>query len=95
MKPTERIKPLQQIYSNYTPEDFLVWGTLYNRQMDSLTENGCKDYLKAVRDIQFNANEIPHFENTNAILKSFTGWNGMVFFMAAALARPLGTNNRV
>ena len=74
MKPTERIKPLQQIYSNYTPEDFLVWGTLYNRQMDSLTENGCKDYLKAVRDIQFNANEIPHFENTNAILKSFTGW---------------------
>jgi len=74
MKPTERIKPTKQVYSNYTTEDFAVWKTLFNRQMDLLAAHGCKDYLKAVNDIKFNENEIPNFENTNAILKSVTGW---------------------
>lgn len=75
MTPSEnRIKPLQQVYSNYTSEDFAVWELLYNRQMDLLSKHGCGDYLKAVNEIKFSAQVIPDFEKTNAVLQALTGW---------------------
>lgn len=74
MEPKQRVKPLQQIYSNYTDEDFAVWETLYNRQFATLTKHGCSDYMKALNVVGFHADIIPEFERTNARLAELTGW---------------------
>jgi phenylalanine-4-hydroxylase len=74
MEAKNRVKPLTQIYSNYTDEDFAVWETLYNRQLSTLSKHGCSDYLKALHAVGFHADAIPDFERTNARLASQTGW---------------------
>ena len=70
----ERIKPVKQVYSNYTEEDFSVWKILFNRQMKNLRLHAAADYLQAVKDIGFNEREIPEFEQINKTLAKFTGW---------------------
>jgi phenylalanine-4-hydroxylase len=69
------MRPTQQIYSNYTTEDFAVWKILYNRQMDILAPVVSEEYLKAIGNVNFNADRIPHFEETDALLKPLTGWS--------------------
>lgn len=68
-------RPTQQIYSAYTEHDFLVWKTLFNRQMDILTPNVSAAYLDAIHIIQFNADKIPDFSEVEEILKPLTGWS--------------------
>ncbi len=70
----KRNKPLQQVYELYTPEDFKVWDTLFNRQMRYLHQHGATLYLDAVRRIGFNANEIPDFQKTTERLYRATDW---------------------
>lgn len=69
-----RIKPTEQIYSQYTEEDFAVWNILFNRQMKTLRETAAKDYLAAVDTIGFKEDEIPNFEVMNQKLEKLTGW---------------------
>lgn len=71
----ERVKPKEQVYNQYTEEDFLVWRTLFNRQMEELTEKASVDFLKAVNDIGFTPDVIPDFIAVNKRLGSLTGWN--------------------
>ena len=68
------MRPTEQIYSNYTPEDFDVWKTLYNRQMDILQSSVASSYLAALDKVNFSANHIPDFREVDAILKPATGW---------------------
>ena len=68
-------RPLKQVYSDYTPEDFKVWHTLYERQMELLKPLVCKEYLSAIDTIKFNANAIPDFKEIEKILSSSTGWS--------------------
>jgi phenylalanine-4-hydroxylase len=68
-------RPTQQIYENYTPHDFAVWETLFNRQINLLTETASKEYLKAHKTINFSPKEIPDFKKVNSILGDITGWN--------------------
>lgn len=70
----KRNKPLQQVYELYTPEDFKVWDTLFNRQMRYLHQHGATLYLDAVRRIGFNAAAIPDFGKTTERLYETTGW---------------------
>jgi phenylalanine-4-hydroxylase len=70
----ERIKPAHQVYSNYTPEDFMVWNILFNRQMTNLSATASKDYLDAVKMVGFCEDEIPNFEKINQTLARTTGW---------------------
>lgn len=65
---------MQQIYSNYTKEDFLVWKLLFERQMNNLSDVVSVEYTKALAAIEFTPEKIPDFEETNGILKNFTGW---------------------
>ncbi|PZF71796.1 phenylalanine 4-monooxygenase [Taibaiella soli] len=74
----QRHKPLAQLYSAYTTEDFQVWQLLFKRQMNLLRPQASKLYLKALEDIGFNGDEIPHFEKMNKRLESFTGWKVVV-----------------
>lgn len=68
-------RPTAQIYADYTPHDFLVWKTLFNRQMNILTPNVSAAYLEALNTIRFNDSRIPNFEEVAEILKPITGWS--------------------
>jgi phenylalanine-4-hydroxylase len=70
----DRIRPTQQIYSNYTKEDFEVWKLLYNRQSELLRKYASAEYLKALDIVGFSADEIPDFSRIETALKPLTGW---------------------
>jgi phenylalanine-4-hydroxylase len=73
-----RNKPIEQIYENYTPEDFAVWKRLFQRQMNNLREHACGHYLEALDIIGFNEDKIPDFKEVNAVLMPRTGWRLVV-----------------
>lgn len=68
------MRPTEQIYKNYTSEDFDVWHTLFTRQMNVLAPWVSTAYLNAVKKVQFNADKIPDFKEIDNILGSATGW---------------------
>lgn len=68
-------KPTQQIYSNYTSQDFEVWKTLFNRQLNLLKPVVSEEYLKALEIIKFKSYKIPDFMEVNEILKNTTSWS--------------------
>jgi phenylalanine-4-hydroxylase len=68
------MKPTEQIYSNYTAQDFLVWETLFNRQMKTLEPVVSGEFLEALRKVKFSPEKIPDFRELNALLKPLTGW---------------------
>lgn len=70
----DRVRPTEQIYSNYTAEDFQVWKTLYERQTNLLRKTASQEYLNALEIVGFNANEIPNFLQIAERLKPITGW---------------------
>ena len=67
-------KPTEQIYKNYTTEDFNVWKTLFNRQMEALRPTVSVSYLEAIERIGFTDIQIPDFAAVNKILDATTGW---------------------
>src|SRR6476660_4646485 len=69
----KRIRPLAQCYANYTPEDFIVWETLFNRQRPIFEQYASAAYQEALAGIGFNANEIPNFIHVNQLLQNKTG----------------------
>lgn len=66
---------LKQEYNLYTPEDFLVWKTLFERQMILLNDLASAEYLKSIKTVKFSADQIPDFREVNGILKEETGWS--------------------
>ena len=68
------MRPTEQIYSNYTNEDFEVWKTLYNRQMEILKPSVASSYLEALDTVNFRANHIPDFKEIDGVLGRTTGW---------------------
>ena len=72
---TDRVRPTEQVYSNYTMEDFQVWELLYNRQRKLLENCVSSEYLKALDTIGFSPDRIPNFEMIGSTLKSLTGWS--------------------
>jgi phenylalanine-4-hydroxylase len=69
------MRPTQQIYSNYTEEDFWVWQTLFNRQMKILEPEVSREYLSAIDTVNFHADKIPDFKEVAAVLMPRTGWS--------------------
>jgi len=69
------MRPTQQIYSNYTEHDFLVWRTLYNRQLAVLQPIVSEKYLNALKAVKFTDDKIPNFEEVAKLLKPLTGWS--------------------
>jgi phenylalanine-4-hydroxylase len=68
------MRPTQQIYSDYTAEDFRVWRILYERQMPHLREHACSAYLTALDTVGFSAERIPDFREVEERLRPLTGW---------------------
>ena len=65
---------MKQIYENYTAEDQKVWKILFERQFPALPKAATKEFLLGLDKINFSPQAIPHFEETNKILRSLTGW---------------------
>ncbi|MCY7353227.1 MAG: phenylalanine 4-monooxygenase [Cytophagaceae bacterium] len=65
---------MRQNYAAYTPEDFGVWRILHERQMAQLPPIASRAYLDGMKNVQFSADKIPNFEETNRLLKPLTGW---------------------
>jgi len=68
-------KPKEQIYSNYTEEDFAVWKRLYEKQMYNLQGKVVDEFNLGIAHLNFNADEIPNFEKINNKLLALTGWS--------------------
>lgn len=69
------MKPLQQIYSNYTNEDFRVWKTLFERQVAHLEGHAVDEYFQGIEQVGFVSERIPDFTEVNQILATATGWS--------------------
>jgi phenylalanine-4-hydroxylase len=69
------LENLQQQYDKYTQEDFLVWKTLFDRQIDNLKGKVSDEYLKALKTIGFTPDKIPDFAEIAEILAAHTGWS--------------------
>lgn len=65
---------MTQEYNKYTPSDFQMWKLLFEAQIKLVQDKACGQFLKGVEVLQFNAEKIPNFEETNAILMNVTGW---------------------
>jgi phenylalanine-4-hydroxylase len=68
------MRPTKQIYANYTPEDFLVWKTLFNRQLKNLENKVSNEFIYSLEKVGFKADLIPDFINVNEKLIKYTGW---------------------
>lgn len=66
---------MEQRYSDYTREHFDVWRILFNRQLQNLTPVVAKKYLDGLQKINFHADKIPDFAETNTLLEKLTGWH--------------------
>jgi phenylalanine-4-hydroxylase len=69
------MRPTEQVYSNYTPEDFKVWKILFERQMKQLKPIVSESYLAALEEVDFSADRIPDFKEVNKTLQPLTGWS--------------------
>lgn len=69
------MRPTKQIYDNYTEHDFLVWQTLFNRQITILKPIVSTKYLKALELVKFSHDKIPDFDEVAELLKPLTGWS--------------------
>ncbi len=69
------MRPTEQVYSNYTKQDFNVWKILFDRQMKQLKPIVSESYLSALEEVNFSADKIPNFVEVNQRLKSSTGWS--------------------
>lgn len=68
------MRPTKQIYENYSPEDFLAWKTLFNRQIKNLENKVSDEFIYSLEKVGFNPESIPDFRNVNKKLKGYTGW---------------------
>lgn len=68
------MEPMKQEYTKYNAEDFQVWKILFDRQMENLPGRATDEFLEGIKRIDFTADKIPDFSETNPLLKSITGW---------------------
>ena len=65
---------IEQVYKNYTTEDFTVWKILFERQLHLLQSLAAPEYLEALTKIGFTAYKIPDFKEVNLTLSKTSGW---------------------
>lgn len=65
---------IEQSWDRYTPQDHKTWGTLYNRQLETLKGKICQEYLDGLKTLHLTPDEIPNYEKMNRYLRAATGW---------------------
>ena len=72
------MEQMRQEYEKYTEEDFQVWKLLYERQLPQLNGAAIQEYIDGIHRVNFVADKIPNFDETNSLLRKFTGWELVV-----------------
>jgi phenylalanine-4-hydroxylase len=65
---------IEQNWDKYTPQDHKTWGTLYNRQLETLKGKICQEYLDGLKTLHLTPDEVPNYEKMNRYLRAATGW---------------------
>lgn len=65
---------LEQDYAGYTADDFWVWQTLFERQLQHLPHVASGRFLDGLARIEFRPEAIPDFRRVNPLLQRATGW---------------------
>lgn len=65
---------MTQQYQEYTQEDKQVWKILFERQFPNIQSYACQLFIDSLKDIGFDGDAIPNFEDVNALLAQKTGW---------------------
>lgn len=68
---------MKQQFEQYTQEDFDVWKTLFDRQVENLKDKACAEYLTALEEMRsvLYSDRIAEFSQLNDWFKSQTGWS--------------------
>lgn len=68
---------MKQQFELYTPEDFNVWKTLFDRQVENLKDKACVEYRQALHDMRevLYSDRIAEFSQLNDWFQSHTGWS--------------------
>jgi phenylalanine-4-hydroxylase len=64
----------EQRWADYSPTDHATWGALYNRQMNTLKDLACDEYLQGLKTLHLTSDEIPNLDAMNKHLRAATGW---------------------
>jgi phenylalanine-4-hydroxylase len=65
---------MNQIYEQYSAEDFEVWKILFERQMKQLPKVASSEFLDGLLRVKFSEDRIPKFTETDKILDKLTIW---------------------
>lgn len=68
---------MQQVYEQYSPQDFLVWKTLFQRQLPNLKEYACQEYQDCLEEMSsvLHPDAPPRFSELNKVLMEKNGWS--------------------
>lgn len=73
----ERTRTLEgsgQVYDAYTKEDFQVWQLLFESQTQNIQKYASEAFIDGLEKVNFTADAIPDFDETNKVLQKETGW---------------------
>lgn len=62
------------IYPDYPKSDHGTWKTLYDRQIASLPNRVCEEYINGISKLNFSPNKIPSLKELSNIFYRITGW---------------------
>lgn len=65
---------IDQGWSSYDSSDHAIWRDLFLRQSAMLPGRACDEFLQGLTGLGVVADEIPKFDDLNAILKAATNW---------------------
>lgn len=65
---------VDQPWDSYTKEDHATWATLFRRQRKILEGRACAEFIDNQKRFRMSPEEIPRFEELNAVLAKATGW---------------------
>jgi phenylalanine-4-hydroxylase len=65
---------IDQGWENYSAAEHAVWKTLYERQTKLLPGRACDDFVRGMRALPIDADQIPDFRRLSDVLMKHTGW---------------------
>lgn len=65
---------IEQRWHEYTPTDHNTWKTLFNRQISTLKDAVCPEYLQGLKNLDLTPDTVPNYELMNRKLRAATGW---------------------
>ncbi|MFT7579024.1 MAG: phenylalanine-4-hydroxylase [Myxococcota bacterium] len=68
---------IPQRWERYRPVDHEVWGTIFERRMNQLVQDGSRVFLDGAATIKLSGHQVPKLDEVNARLQPSTGWQSI------------------